>query len=377
MSVSHSSQGNVSDGAAFLMCVAVFVVGVGFGGWYLWEEQHAAISAIVMQGLHGQMRFIHLITDRYDVADAQLLATNPATVKFPQLLRLAREVGRFFLLPSIGVVLALAAVCASRAGAKRFSRPLDLEALMREQLRSFRTPSAFVRRRLGLVDIDPGKPRPADRALTRAEWIERWATDDKGSFIEAAARAELTRQLGSAMRDPAKAPPHVRCILAVFALHRARRQDQAQRYLGDLSSALGLTGKEGRTGPDRALAFPVALVERADQWLGERALRSPLVETISAHGFATTATMSALLAAREQGGVLPPAEFGFLKLVDRRLWYALHSLGFPADMFDPLLHPTPLVEAIGARDHWAAERIAGAPLRVAAIENALAAVRKG
>jgi intracellular multiplication protein IcmP len=86
--------------------------------------------------------------------------------------------------------------------------------------------------------------------------------------------------------------------------------------------------------------------------------------------------MSALLAARAEGGVLPPAQFGFLKLVDRRLWYALHSLGYPADMFDPLLHPTPLVEAIGARDHWAAELVAGAPLRTAAIDNALAAVRK-
>ncbi|WP_157516657.1 hypothetical protein [Methylosinus sp. LW3] len=376
MSVSHSSQGNVSDGAAFLMSVAVFVVGVGFGGWYLWEEQHAAISAIVMQGLHGQMTFIHLFTDRYDVADAQLLATNPATVKFPQLLRLAREVGRFFLLPSIGVVLALAAVCASRAGAKRFSRPHDLEALMREQLRSFRTPAAFVRRRLGLVDIAPGKPRPADRALTRAEWIERWATDDKGAFNEAAARAELMRQLGSVRGKPGDAAPHVRCILAALSLHRAQRRDEAQRYLGDLSSALGPIGKEGRTGPDHALLFPTALIERADQWLGERDLRQPLVKTMAAHGFTTPATMSVLLAARAEGGVLPPAQFNFLKLVDRRLWYALHSLGYPADMFDPLLHATPLVEAIGARDHWAAELIAGAPLRVASIDNALAAVRK-
>ncbi|MBG0808117.1 hypothetical protein IY145_01640 [Methylosinus sp. H3A] len=376
MSVSHSSQGNVSDGAAFLMSVAVFIVGVGFGGWYLWEEQHAAISAIVMQGLHGQMTFIHLFTDRYDVADAQLLATNPATVKFPQLLRLAREVGRFFLLPSIGVVLALATVCASRAGAKRFSRPLDLEALMREQLRSFRTPAAFVRRRLGLVDVEPGKPRPADRALTRAEWIGRWATDDKGAFNEAAARAELMRQLGSVRGKPGDAAPHVRCILAAFSLHRAQRRDEAQRYLGDLSSALGPIGKEGRTGPDRALLFPTALIERADQWLGERDLRQPLVKTMAAHGFTTPATMSVLLAARAEGGVLPPAQFNFLKLVDRRLWYALHSLGYPADMFDPLLHATPLVEAIGARDHWAAELIAGAPLRGASIDNALAAVRK-
>jgi intracellular multiplication protein IcmP len=376
MSLSHSSQGNVSDGAAFLMSVAVFIVGLGFGGWYLWEEQHAAISAIVMQGLHRQMSFIHLFTDRYDVADAQLVATNPATVKFPQLLRLTREVGRFFLLPSIGVVLALAALCASRAGSKRFSRPLDLEALMREQLLSFRTPAAFVRRRLGLVEIDQDGPRPADRALTHAEWVQRWATADKGAFDDAAARAELTRQLGVVHRKPEDAPPHVRCMLAAFALYRAQRRVEAQRFLGDLSAALGPIGKEERAGPDRALAFPAALIERADHWIGERDLNYRLTETMAAHGFTTPATMSVLLAARAEGGVLPPAQFGFLKLVDRRLWYALHSLGYPADMFDPLLHATPFVEAIGARDHWAAELIAGASSRIASIDNALAALRK-
>lgn len=376
MSLSHSSHGAVGDGAAFLMSVAVFIVGIGVGGWYLWEEQHAAISAIVMQALHGLMMFIHLFTDRYDVADAQVLATDPAKVKFPQLLRLAREVGRFFLLPSIGLVLALAAACATRAGAKRFSRPLDLEALMREQVQTFRTPSAFVRRRLALVDIDHDGPRPADRALTRAEWVERWASDKKGAFNEGAARVELARQLGSPRRDPEDAPPHVRCMLAAFALHRARRRAEAQRYLGDLSAALAAAGKGERAGPDRALAFPAALVGRADRWLGGRDLRGPLVQTMAGHGFTTPAAMSVLLAARLEGGVLPPAHFGFLKLVDRRLWFALHSLGFPADMFNPLLHPTPRVEALGARDHWAAELLAGEPLRIASVENALAAVRE-
>ena len=78
------------DGA-LLLSLAAIVVGLGAGGWYLWQEQHAVISVIVMQILHGQMRVIHLFTNRYELADTQVLAANPAKVTAVQLLQLARE----------------------------------------------------------------------------------------------------------------------------------------------------------------------------------------------------------------------------------------------------------------------------------------------
>lgn len=374
MSVSHSPREGVSDGASFLMSVAVFVVGIGLGGWYLWQEQHAAISWAAMQILHGQMSVIHLFSDRFDTADSQLLAADPAKVEFGRLVRLAREVGRFYLAPSVGLVLVLAAICAGRAGAKRFSRLLDLEGLIRDQAETFRTPTAFFRRRLGLTEIAAGEPRPADRALSAREWIDRWAKDEAGAFSESAAQVELTRQLGARASAPEAAPAHVRCLLAVFALHRARRREEARRLLGDLSDSLRPKAKEAKEGPTESLRFPDALVARADALLAARELRGPLCAIMERHGFTTTGAMSVLLAARKEGGVLPPAQFGFLKLVDRRLWYALHSLGFPDDIYDPTLHPTPRVEALGARDHWARERIAGEALRVASVEGALAAI---
>lgn len=366
------TQGNMGDGAAFLLTIAVFVAGVGLGGWYLWQEQHAALSAIAMQGLHLQLRVIHLFSDRYDLVDAQLLKTDPAKVSFPQLVRLAREVGRFYLFPSIGVVACLAAACLTRASSARFVRALDLQGLMREQVNTFRSPAAFVERRLTLVDIAGDEPRPLDRALSAAEWIERWAQDKQGQYNELGAWAELARQLGDPMRGATEAAPHVRCMLAAFSLHRAQRREQALAFLGDLSASLRATAKEGAAGPTAPLAFPDALVAKADNWIAS--LGPALGETMAKHGFTTPATMSVLIAARLEGGVLAPAQFAFLKLVDRRLWYALHSLGSPADMFNPQLHPAPRVEAIGARDHWAAERVAGGPLRLPSIERALLSI---
>ena len=209
-----------------------YVVGLGAGGWYLWQEQHAVISAIVMQILHGQMRVIHLFTNRYELADTQVLAANPAKVTAVQLLQLAREVGRFFLVPAIALVLGLAVICFRRAAPMRFSRRLDLDGLLREQARVFRSPAAFVTRRLGLVEIREGEPRPADLALNASEWIARWAADMNGGFNESLARKELGRQLGDVWRGFDHAAPHIRCLLAVSALHGTGQRGEAFKLLG-------------------------------------------------------------------------------------------------------------------------------------------------
>jgi intracellular multiplication protein IcmP len=103
---------------------------------------------------------------------------------------------------------------------------------------------------------------------------------------------------------------------------------------------------------------------------------TPAAAVTARHGYAHTALMGLLNEARLKAGVLAPAQFVWLKLVDRRLWYALHSLGFETEGFGRYLHPNPRIEAAGARDHWAAERVAGRPLLKPEIDRALNAARK-
>jgi len=86
--------------------------------------------------------------------------------------------------------------------------------------------------------------------------------------------------------------------------------------------------------------------------------------------------MSLLNMARLRAGVLAPAQFAWLKLVDRPLWYALASLGFETEGVSRYLHPNPRVEAAGARDHWAVERFIGAPVINPSIDCAVEALRK-
>jgi intracellular multiplication protein IcmP len=72
---------------------------------------------------------------------------------------------------------------------------------------------------------------------------------------------------------------------------------------------------------------------------------------------------------------LAPAQFAWVKLIDRPLWYALHSLGFESEGLGRYAHPNARVEASGARDHWATERAAGRAIPWPSITRAIDALR--
>lgn len=375
MATKSSRGGTVSQADYTMISLGLLMVGIGFGAWLLWQEQHATISRIVMSVFHAQMQVIHLFTDRFELADRQLLDFDARQVKVAQLVKMAREIGGFFLVPAVILVTGLAVLCFRGAAPARFRRALDLDGLMREQALSFRGPAAFTGRRLGLVDVGPDEPRPADPALNVEEWVARFATGEFCRLYERAAREEFARQLGPVWLGPAQASPQVRCMLAAIALHYAGRRGEARTFLGRLSESLQAGGTEGPAGPDKPLTFPAAVVATADERVSDPALIEPLSAIMARHAFTGPAMMSALMEARRQVGVLPPAEFAFLKLVDRRLWYALHSLGFTLEGEGAHPHPNPRVEAAGVREHWEAEIIAGEPMFLPQLDRSIAAIR--
>lgn len=373
MAQHHSGYANrsVEDGLLVVGVIAVLLAGAACFTWFLFHRQ---IAASVMQVQHWQMGWIAHFTDRYAALDAQVLVTDPARVTLGQLWRLAHNVGDFFHWPAAALIVVLALACALYNAPGQFTRNLDLRGLMREQARTFRASSAYVERGLGLVKPADGEPRPADPALRAEEWIARHATRN-GCYEEARAAEELTRQLGAEWRGVDVAAPHVRCLFAAFALHAGRKRDEAMALLGDLATSLPDGRRDGPAGPAASLAFPAAVVVNADAVLTDALLIAPCVEAAGRHAHTLPALMSVLTLARAQAGVLAPASFNFLKLVDRRLWYALHGLGFPGGQ-NPAEQPNPRIEALGARDHWAAERCAGQPLPVPSLARALDVVRK-
>jgi len=359
-----------------LVCFVVVVFGLGFFGWLLWSSHHTEISAGFVQAAHWHIRALQRFTDAHDGLDARMLGADPARMAPAKLWEVAGVVGGVFRWPVALLLAGLGILCFFRAAPARFTRKLDLLGLKREQARTFRTTAAFVERRLGLVPPRDGEPRPADPALHPDEWIARYAMAAGGGYEAARAHAELARQLGPLWQGVGHAAGHVRVLYVAFAMHLAGRRDASLALLGDMAEALAAPAPgEGPGGPEQPLGLPRALARFADVELRDPELAGPAAAAASRHGYTAPALMTLLTEARRHTGVLAPAQFNSLKLVDRRLWYALHSLGFPAEGLGQHPHPNPLVEAIGARDHWAAECLAGGPLLLPAVERASRSVR--
>lgn len=367
---SHYNRSGEDGLLVFGLCVVV----IGAGLYAAWWFHHTQISAAVIALAHWQMQVIGQFTDCYANLDAQVLARDPASVKPAALWHLLHDTGLFFRIPAVVAMLVLAVWCFLRNAPSRFTRNLDLPGLMRTQAETFPSAAAFVHRDLKLVPPAAGRPRPSDPALHLREWVDRFARTSDGIYVEHRAVAELKRQLGPDWHGVTDAQPHVRGLFAAFALHAARRRTEAVAFLGELSRSLPDGSGEGPSGPDMPLAFSSEAVARADAILSDATVCVPCVQIAARHGYTASAMMAVLSHARAQAGVLAPAQFAFLKLLDRPLWYALHSLGFPGGQ-NRAEQPNPRIEALGARDHWAAECDAGGPLLEPSLDRAVAVLR--
>jgi len=370
-----------NDDFTFLS-LAVIAIGLGFFGWLGWTNYHAAISEFVAGLLEWQIRLIHHFTPALDGRYRTIATANFDAVTVPEILTTANLTGYYLRIPVIVFILVLAALCFTRAAPSQFTRRLDLDGLIGEHTGYFRGLAAFTRRDLRLAALQPKTLRPADPALHTREWVARFAlaasrrgTSSELGLDERAAIEAFTAQLGPIWRGVGHAQGHVRVLYAAFALHLEQRRAEARNLLDALSEGLPSGGREGATGPATAYAVPAGAVTQADDVLRGSQAFEKAREIVSTHAYTTPALMSLLTAARRRSGVLAPAQFACLKLVDRSLWYALHSLGFEGDGPGQTTHPNPRIEAAGARDHWAAERTARKPLIIPSVGRAVGAVR--
>jgi intracellular multiplication protein IcmP len=359
-----------------LFNLIVIAVGAILLSYLLWTNFHGEISAGVMQVRHQEMRLLGHLTDRFRTADAQMEQADPDRVTLPDLYGISRAIGRFCRAPACVFIALLAVICTVRAAPSRFKRAFDLDGLAREQARTFAAPSAFVARRLRLALPAAGAPRPADYALTAEEWIQRYALGDNGGFDESRAHAALVLQLGPRWRGPETATPAVKLLFVAFALHHAEHRQDAAELLGAASAAFATVDTDSPDGPATPLRVPAELAAYATGLLVDPEAFSEARRLAAAHAYTAPAMMTLLNVARMRHGVLAPAQFAWLKLVDRPLWYALHSLGFETEGVGRYLHPAPRVEAVGARDHWAVERAAGEPVFEPDLVQAMAALRQ-
>lgn len=195
-------------------------------------------------------------------------------------------------------------------------------------------------------------------AMTPEEWVSwnkiplRNGVPDKESM-----RRAFGAQLGPEWVGISNLPPYILALFAAFALKGVQKRDECDELLGKL--ALCWTHTTGFK-MDAKLTAEVTKIAK-DPEVGGRAL-----ETAAKHAYRTTALLAVLKWARFMGGVTAPAQFLWLRGVDRHLWYSLNNLGRRS------FHS----EGAGAMAHFMAENIAMKPLKMPRLDTAILSINK-
>lgn len=241
----------------------------------------------------------------------------------------------------------------------RYKRRMKLEELIKEQARSFPTIAPFIKfnpqkepvRILG--QAVPSKLPLFAEALSPEEWVAFHEIKTVGTQIDVnQAWQALALQLGKRWQGVEKLPLHAQALYAAFALRHVRKRKESEELLNQL--ALSWT-------PERGLKIPSKIKSQIQKIIKDPKIGGSLKKYAEQHAFETTVLLRCLARAREEGGVLAPASFLWLRGVDRTLWYPLNNLGRKS------YH----AEAVGALVHYTNELIAGQKIPAPRFEDVI------
>lgn len=352
-------------GWGILLCVFAAL------GYLIWYHQKVEIRSIIRWVRYAEMWVMSWFVDKdytvnwrgqpvnYHAAmeQARMLPADKLDNQFISILSTVA------LEPYIWPIAFLAAVCGLwalfRGPGSEHRRKFDIDGLIRKQSRMFPIIAPF-------IDFNPSKqpprapgaPVPADlplfaEALSPEEWVvyNEIPVIDRKLDEEAATKA-FAKQLGPRWRGSKNLAPHKQVMLAAFCLKASRKRADADTMLGRLAHCW--SEKHG-------IKVDGKLLREARAVLRNGALSDVVLKKCNEHAWETSAMIRALNTAREQGGVLAPAQFVWLRAHDRDLWYPLNNLGRQS------LH----MEAIGAMAHYKAEKIAQRPIPRYKVQDAV------
>lgn len=267
----------------------------------------------------------------------------------------------FFVIALLGALW-----CIFRGPKTHYRSKLGLEGLIERQASNFPVISPF-------VDFNPstqpprppGSPVPAElprfaEALGPEEWLAYYEVPvPDGKIDEQAAAKAFQKQLIGRWKGPMALEPYKQILLASFCLKAARKRDQADEMLGRL--ALCWDFKSGLK-----LSRDKTLLKEARKILKSKDMAGSTLSKCNQHAFVTTAMLRGLATAREEGGVLAPSQFAWLRGYDRTLWYPLNNQGRQS------FH----MEAIGAMAHYKAEKMTQRPIPVPKVEFAVDTIKE-
>ena len=352
----QQQSGEHASAPLWLAGSAVFLL------WLIWYTAHKYIVAFVFFMNVLQAKVIHFFIGNTALADEIYImqTVDPASVTWKQLMFLSANIGQYTRYPIIAILIMFALYLYKSNIILKFRRTHDMSTLRTQE--QFNWPAIMPVIKLDLVDTDISVG-PWAMALTPMEFARKYELLKKEDVLlenpvagmemtagirRGDAKRVFTLQLGPYWDGFEHCAPHVCALAAVFMARLNRDRGAASHILDTIDKSVAM-GK-----PNYAVAMPT---------LRKYQHQENVQEIISMHAYLLTVMASLLLHSREDG-VVPSAEFLWLKPVDRRLWYMLNSVG----------RQTPFAEIGGPFAHWLAEKAMGRGSLVPMIDEAIKAL---
>ncbi len=256
--------------------------------------------------------------------------------------------------------------CIFKGPRTQYRKRMSLEDLIEAQSKTFPVISPFVKFNPSTQPPrPPGAPVPVELPLfAEALGPEEWLAFNNiqipdGKIDEASASKAFIKQLGKPWRGASKLADYKQVLLAAFCLKSSRQREKSDDFLARLAKCWSM--KDGlKLSKDRKL------LSEARSILKDKKLAGKTLAQANRHAFETTAMLRALQYTREEGGVLAPATFVWLRAHDRTLWYPMNNMGRQS------FH----MEALGAMSHFKVERLTRRPIPVPKVEGALQTIQE-
>ena len=355
----QQSQGQSGDSSLTPIWVTLLLFITVF---FIWKTGHRYIVMAVFSLNLIQAEVIHFFTRSSQLADdIYLMQTlNPDSVDWVQLREIMQHVGQYIRYPILVILVLLAMILYRSDVTLRYRRAHNMKTLRMQEQMNWPAIMPIVKYDLANVDINKG---PWAMALTPMEFAKKHnllkrndvlmdnpvpGQESTAGIRRGDAKRVFTLQLGPIWDGFDRCPPHAQALAAVFMARMNRDKAAAFRIL----RALDKSTSDGT--PDYSVGLSVLKKYQNDE---------KVQAVVSQHAYLLTA-MASLLKASRDDGVMPSADFLWLKPIDRRLWYMLNCIG----------RQTPFVEVGGPFAHWLAERASGRPLLAPMIDESITAL---
>lgn len=356
--------------------VMIFVV-VLIALYFLYSTKTEEIHSMVRWIRYGQMWLVDLVTrDSYMVTLPDGVQVNlnewlqgikniPADrIDF----KLVAAMSAVALIPFKWVFIIIIGLMALWAYTKgpgtQYITIFDLNSFIKHQAKAFKIISPFIRfNPSNQPPRAPGSPVPAELPLfAEALGPEEWLAYNQipipdGKLDESSTFDAFATQLGPRWRGVKHLKPYQQILLAAFALKASRDRTKSDDMLARTASCWS---------HDKGLQLnkDPSILKMARKILKNKEISYPILKECNQHAWRTTALLRALLYARENGGVLSPSQFVWLRGHDRELWYPLNNLGRQS------CH----TEAIAAMAHFRIERRAKRPVPRPKVQEAVRSI---